>query len=52
MAIELHTGMVPGRIVWGNPSKAQLKKSQETKQVILKDGQPVQQWAFGVAYEQ
>ena len=50
MAIELHTGMVPGRIVWGNPAKAQIKKDQQTKQPILRDGQPVQQWAFGVAF--
>ena len=50
MAIELHTGMVPGRIVWGNPAKAQIKKDQQTKQPVLRDGQPVQQWAFGVAF--
>lgn len=49
MPIEgLRTGV--GRIVWGNPKRAQTKKDQRTKQPILKDGQPVQQWAFGVAF--
>lgn len=40
----------PGRIVWGHPGKPTIKKDQNTKQPILKDGQPVQQWAFGVAF--
>ena len=49
MPIEgLRTGV--GRIVWGNPKRAQTKKDQRTKQPILKDGQPIQQWAFGVAF--
>jgi hypothetical protein len=39
-----------GRIVWGHPGKSQTKKDQrDRKTVILKDGQPVQQWAFGLA---
>lgn len=46
--------MAVGRIVWGHPMKAQDKKSQETAtkgQPILKNGQPVKQWAFGLAIE-
>lgn len=39
-----------GRIVWGNPKRSQVKKDQRTKQPILKDGKPVEQWAFGVAF--
>jgi hypothetical protein len=42
-----------GRIVWGSPAKAQVKKQQEGPnkgQPVLKDGQPVNQWAFGVAF--
>jgi len=39
-----------GRIVWGDPSKPQIKKDQRTKQPIMKDGKPVEQWAFGVAF--
>ena len=39
-----------GRVVWGNPKKSQIKKDQRTKQPILKDGKPVEQWAFGVAF--
>lgn len=39
-----------GRIVWGHPGKSQTKKDQrDRKTVILKDGQPVQQWAYGLA---
>lgn len=40
-----------GRIVWGHPTKSRTKTDQRTKQPILKDGQPVQQWAFGVAWD-
>ncbi|QWY83130.1 hypothetical protein [Rhizobium phage RHph_X2_24] len=40
----------PGRIVWGNPARATTKKDQRTKQPIMKDGKPVEQWAFGVAF--
>jgi hypothetical protein len=38
-----------GRIVWGHPMRPQIKKDQTTKQPVLKDGQQVNQWAFGVA---
>lgn len=48
MSIEFPTP--PGRIVWGNPAKPQIKKDQNTKQPVLRDGQQVQQWVFGVAY--
>jgi hypothetical protein len=51
MTIEIQTGV--GRIVWGNPGRAQIKKHQDGQlkgQPVLKDGQPVQQWAFGVAF--
>ncbi|AHJ10734.1 hypothetical protein P106B_51 [Rhizobium phage vB_RglS_P106B] len=40
-----------GRIVWGDPSRPQIKKDQRTKQPVLKDGKPVEQWAFGVAFQ-
>jgi hypothetical protein len=40
----------PGRIVWGNPAKSTVKKNLQTKQPVLKDGKPVEQWAFGVAF--
>jgi len=39
----------PGRIVWGNPGKARAKTDSKTGQPVLKDGQPVQQWVFGLA---
>lgn len=42
-----------GRIVWGNPGKAQIKKIQEGPdkgKPVMKDGNPVYQWAFGVAF--
>jgi hypothetical protein len=51
MTIEIQTGV--GRIVWGNPGRSQVKKHQDGQlkgQPVLKDGQPVQQWAFGVAF--
>lgn len=38
-----------GRIVWGHPTKSRTKTDQKTRQPILKDGQPVQQWGFGLA---
>lgn len=38
-----------GRIVWGHPCKGQIKKDQNTKQPVLRDGQQVEQWAFGLA---
>lgn len=39
-----------GRIVWGNPAKSQPKKSGTPPVPVLKDGKPVEQWAFGVAF--
>lgn len=39
-----------GRIVWGNPAKASKKVNQETNQPVLRDGQEVEQWVFGVAF--
>lgn len=51
MAQEVQTGV--GRIVWGNPTKPMIKKYQDGPQKgqpVLKDGNPVHQWAFGVAY--
>ncbi len=50
MTIEIHTGAIPGRIVWGHPLKPSVKKDQNTNQPIIKDGQPVNEWAFGVAF--
>jgi hypothetical protein len=38
-----------GRIVWGNPAKPQKKTDQKTRQPILKDGKPIEQWVFGLA---
>ena len=38
-----------GRIVWGHPLKPQIKKDLNTNQPVIRDGQKVQQWAFGVA---
>lgn len=39
-----------GRLVWGNPARSNTKKDQNTKQPVLKDGKPVEQWVFGVAF--
>lgn len=42
-----------GRIVWGNPAKAQHKTyndGPQKGQKILKDGQPVNVFAFGIAF--
>ena len=47
MVDNIHTG--PARIVWGNPLTAQKKTDQNTKQPIIKDGQFVMVWSFGVA---
>lgn len=47
MPVDVKTPV--GRIVWGDPSKSQIKKDPSTKQPILRDGKPVEQWAFGVA---
>lgn len=39
-----------GRIVWGHPGKAQIKKDARTKAPKLdKEGKQVQQWVFGLA---
>ena len=38
-----------GRIVWGNPQKAQQKKDND-KNPAFKDGKAVMQWACGVAF--
>ena len=51
MPTEIRTGV--GRIVWGNPAKSQIKKQQQGPdkgKPVLKDGQPVNQWACGVAF--
>lgn len=40
---------VQGRVVWGHPAKLQTKKDRNKQVVIGKDGQPVQQCAFGLA---
>ncbi len=50
MPTEVQTPV--GRIVWGNPGKAQTKKIQEGPQKgqpVMKDGVPVTQWVFGIA---
>jgi len=38
-----------GRIVWGKPGQATKKTDQQSKKPILKDGQEVEQWVFGIA---
>ena len=38
-----------GRIVWGHPTDARKKIDQDTKQPVLRDGQQVFEWAFGLA---
>lgn len=48
MATECRTGV--GRLVWGNPQIPQKKIDRNTKLPVLKDGQPVMQYAYGVAY--
>jgi hypothetical protein len=52
MAIEIATPV--GRIVWGHPTKSKNKTrknpSTGANEVVLKDGQPVQQWSLGVAF--
>lgn len=50
MPTELTTSV--GRIVWGHPAKARPKTDNKTKLPVLgADGQPRQQWAFGVAFD-
>lgn len=39
-----------GRIVWGNPARANKKTDQKTRQPIVRDGKQVEQWAFGLAF--
>lgn len=42
-----------GRIVWGHPGRARQKThidGAQKGQPVLRDGQPVQQWSFGVAF--
>jgi hypothetical protein len=49
MPTEIKTGV--GRILWGHPIKSKVKTDLNTKQPKLnKEGQPVQQWSFGVAF--
>jgi len=48
MAVELTTPV--GRLVFGHPTKSRTKTNQQ-RQPLLKDGQPVQQWVFGVAFD-
>lgn len=48
MATQVQTPV--GRLVWGHPAKTKPKTDQRTRQPILKDGKPVEQWAFGIAY--
>lgn len=43
--------MIEGRVVFGHPLKSRPKKNIHTKQAIMKDGQPVVQYVFGVAIE-
>lgn len=51
MSTVFHTGPVPGRILWGHPTKPQQKTDQRSKQPIIKaDGSPAQQWVFGVGF--
>lgn len=38
-----------GRIVWGHPSKPRNKTDQQNKPVLNAQGQPIPQWAFGLA---
>ena len=48
MTVEFVTSV--GRIVWGNPAKSTIKKDQNTKQPVIRDGKQVEQWAFGIAF--
>lgn len=43
--------VIQGRIVWGHPGKLVAKTDNNTKQKIMKDGQPVMQCAFGLAID-
>lgn len=48
MSVEFVTSV--GRIVWGNPARSMIKKDQNTKQPIMRDGKQVEQWACGIAF--
>ena len=50
MSREVFTGPIPGRIVHGHPAKSQTKTDQNTRQPVLRNGAPIEQWVFGVAF--
>ncbi len=52
MPMEIHTGAIPGRIVWGHPGKAQPKTDQQNKPILKADGSKIDVWSFGVAFDQ
>lgn len=52
MPTEIHTGPMPGRIVWGHPGKAQKKTDQNNKPILKADGSNIDVWSFGVAFDQ
>lgn len=39
-----------GRIVWGNPLNGRKKTDNNNNVILGDDGQPIMQWAFGVAF--
>lgn len=43
--------LIQGRIVFGHPTKPRIKKDVRTRQPVIKDGQQVHQYVFGVAIE-
>lgn len=47
MSTDITSGV--GRIVWGHPMKGR-PKLDDNKQPVIRDGKPVTQWAFGVAF--
>jgi len=50
MATEVK-GTIVGRCVWGDVGEPKPKMDLDTKQPVLKDGQPVMQTAFGLAFD-
>ena len=40
-----------GRIVWGHPTRPQKKTDDNNRPVLGNDGQPVEQWVCGVAFQ-
>ena len=50
MSREVFTGPIPGRIVFGHPAKSTVKTDQATRQPVIRNGQQVEQWVFGVAF--